>query len=200
MMIRKLQGGRDFGEFTVEELTHDLLSGFAARAIRKKARQLARGRNQEEEREDLRQKFQLHLFQQFKKFRPERAHWNVYAKTLIERHAATLAKNTKAGKRRVERGLVSLDAPVEDRKSRGSLGDCVSSERRAARLGVYPSSHIEEVDARLDAETLTGKLGSEGSEIFERVKESSVSAAGRDLNIPRTTLRRKIAQHRKNLG
>lgn len=73
------------------DLAQWVTCGFAAQAIGHKARQLA-GRNgfSLSDRDDLEQELRLHLLRRLGSFDPQVAHWNVFVRTLLERHAATL--------------------------------------------------------------------------------------------------------------
>ena len=77
-------------------LADHVISGFADRAIRYEARQLA-GRHgfSLSEREDLEQEFRLHVLRRLASFDPHVAHWNVFVRTLLERHAATLVEQRR---------------------------------------------------------------------------------------------------------
>ena len=150
------------------DLQHLVTCGFAARAIRYKARQLA-GRHgfSRSEREDIEQELRLDLLRRLSKFNPAIAPWNVFVRTLVERQTATL---------------------VAQRRTRiWTTDDAVLLiESRAVPL-----------DTVLDTKTVLAQLPRRARALCERLKQHTVAEVARQLSIPRSTLRGDIARVRE---
>jgi RNA polymerase sigma-70 factor, ECF subfamily len=149
------------------EIQHLLLSGFAARAVRQKARQLVRQREfAESEREDLEQELRLHLFSRQSKFDPTIAHWNVFVRTLVERHVATLVKQRRAKTRNSQR--------LTDREDR----------RRIL------------TDLVLDTAAILSQMPRHDQKLCQRLQQDSATEVARQLGISPNTLRYRISRLR----
>lgn len=144
-------------------------SGFAARAIRQKARQLA-GRSgfSISEQDDIEQELRLHLFRRLPKFNPQVAHWNVFVRTLVERHTATLATQRLKAKRALQR--------VEPR---AEAQEC-------------------NVDLAIDTEMILATLPERTRNLCERLKKDSVAQVADQLGMPRSTLRDALGRLQKH--
>jgi RNA polymerase sigma-70 factor (ECF subfamily) len=145
-----------------------VISGFADRAIRYKARQLA-GRHgfSLSEREDLEQEFRLLLLRRLASFDPHVAHWNVFVRTLLERHAATL---------------------IEQRRVRAQAQEAVEA----------PAEFYEApLDLVIDTEEILARLPDHDRTLCEKLKIDPVAEVARQLNMPRSTLRDALARLRE---
>lgn len=148
-------------------LEHLVTSGFAARAIGQKARQLAGQRGFSlSEREDIEQELRLHLLRRLAKFDPQVAPWNVFVRTLVERHAATL---------------------VMRRRSQLRLADRCPPPSHSAEV---------DIDAALDTAMLLADLPCRAREICERLKNDTIAEVARQMGLPRSTLRGEITRLR----
>lgn len=94
---------------------------FAARLIRRKARELSRhtGFNPSD-REDIEQDLLLVLLKRSRRFNPRIAHYNAFVTTVVERYAATLIGHRTADMRAPRQNGVSLNETVDDKD-----GHCV---------------------------------------------------------------------------
>ncbi len=154
---------------TESNLQELVTCGFAARAVRQKAKQLA-GRSgfSFSEQEDIEQELRLHLLRRLSSFDPEIAHWNVFVRTLVERHTATLIAERR----------------TKIRTTDGALDLAESRE-----------SHVDQV---LDTDAILAQLPREARKLCERLKRDSVSEVARQMGVPRSTLRDGIAQLREH--
>ena len=154
---------------SVASLKHLVASGFAARAICQKARQLA-GRNgfSLSEREDIEQELRLHLLRRLAKFDPDIAHWNVFVRTVLERRSASLVAQRQTRIR--ASSAVDLCARPDDRR----------------------------IDMVIDTEAILAKLPRKTRELCERLKKDSVSEVARQVGLARTTLRDQVERLRKH--
>jgi RNA polymerase sigma-70 factor, ECF subfamily len=150
------------------DLPHLVTCGFAARAIRYKARQLA-GRHgfSRSEREDIEQELRLDLLRRLAKFNPDIAPWNAFVRTLVDRHAATLI----AQRRRRIRATDDTESLIESR-------------------------HVS-LDTVLDTKTVLAQLPRRARALCERLKQHTVAEVARQLRVPRSTLRGDIARVRE---
>jgi RNA polymerase sigma-70 factor, ECF subfamily len=154
---------------TAVNLEQWVTSGFAARAIRQKAKQLA-GRSgfSLSEQEDIEQELRLHLLRRLSKFDPHVAPWNVFVRTLVERHTATLVAQRRTRIRATD-----------------NVQPCVASQEAS-------------LDIVLDTETVLAELPCRARELCERLKNDTVAEVARQMGVPRSTLRDDIARLRKH--
>lgn len=147
------------------DLERLLTTGFAARAIRQKASQLvARAGFSPSDQEDLEQELRLHLLCRLSKFDPDVAHWNVFVRTLVERHAATLVTQRRVRIRAVSEDLHQV------------------------------ATSTPHVDLTLDMADIVARLSPCDRELCQQLKRQSVAAVARQKGIARSTLRDEIGR------
>ena len=120
------------------------LDAFAARLIRRKARQLVgRAGFTRSDRDDIEQELALKLLKQLSAFDPGEAHWHVFVTTVVERYAASLLRDKRAEKRD-HRRATSLHVLIETGDNGPvELAETVGRREQDARLGRDPRSDEE---------------------------------------------------------
>lgn len=180
------------------DLEQELTSGFAAKLIRQKARQLVglAGLTASDQ-DDLRQELAMAVLESVSQFDPEIAHWNVYATAVIERKVATILKERRADKRDYCRIQVSLSIQVTDSDGQlVQLAQQIGHEHQGRVTGHTEPDTAEKIERQIDVADLLASLPEDLREICERLKTSSVAHVARELGIPRRTLRRRMEQIR----
>jgi RNA polymerase sigma-70 factor (ECF subfamily) len=179
------------------DLAHEFTCGFAARCVRRKSRQLVgRAGLTASDREDVEQELRTRLLESVSTYDGEKAHWNVFVTTVIERQAAKLLRDLRAEKRD-HRRISSLSQPVEvEGDGCVELGEVIGQEHLDARRLQQSLSDLEYLELKTDVGTVLADLPEELRDICERLKEQSMSEVARELDMPRTTLQRYIARIR----
>ena len=73
------------------DLTQELTTGFAARLIRRKAKQIVgKAYLTPSDRPEVEHILTMRLLERLSKFDPEKAHWNAFVTVVIEKHVATV--------------------------------------------------------------------------------------------------------------
>jgi RNA polymerase sigma factor (sigma-70 family) len=175
------------------------LDDFAARLIRRKARQLVGMAGfTSSDRDDIEQELVLKLLKHRPAFDPAQSHWYAFVTTVVERHAATLLRNRRV-ERREHRRAVSLHVIVEDPVNGPSeLGDTVSRREQDNRLSRSSRSDLDLAELCHDVAAVLAGLPPLWREACERLKHDSVSQVARDLGIPRTTLSSLVGRLRRH--
>lgn len=180
------------------DLGHELTQGFAAVYIRHKAKQIARLAGfSKSDVEDVQQQLVQRVLENLAAFDPAQGHFNVFAKTVVERYTANILRDARAEKRDC-RQTCSLSTIVdEDECGPVELGETIGQHELDARLGIATRAPHEACDLATDvADVLTG-LPPELRDLCQRLQHASVSDVARDLNVPRTTLYESIRKLRK---
>lgn len=182
------------------DLSHELSSGFAVRCIRRKAKQLVgRAGLTNSDRDDLEQDLTVKLLEAFSKFDPDIADWKAFVKTVVERHAANLLREQRAEKRSASRQS-SLHTIV-DHDEFGiptTLGDSFTEHEHDARTGADSRGDIDLLELREDVATVIASLPEDLREICDRLKHDGARQVARDLNMPQTTICRRIETIREH--
>jgi RNA polymerase sigma factor (sigma-70 family) len=185
MKLENSQSSEEHGSETCLEQCE----GLVADLIRRKAWQLVKsGAFTQSDREDIEQNLRLKLLKSQSSYDPEEGPWIALARTVVERHAATLLRDRLATKRGHHQ-TISLQRHVKDPDG-GSieLGNTLLSEQQEKRRGYVSRSHLDSWQLIHDIAEVFRNLPPDQRELAEQLKTKSISQAARDLNVPRTTL------------
>ncbi len=177
------------------------LSNYAMALIRRKAKQLARKRGFTiNDAEDIEQWLAVKLLKHLAAFDPEQGHPNVFVKTVVERYAANLLRNSRAEKR--DRHRVCSLSMIVDYDDNGpiELEETIGQRELDSRLGRESRDPHEASDLAMDVADVLAGLPPELRDLCERLKHASVSDVARDLGVPRTTLYESIRKLRKHFA
>lgn len=171
---------------------------FSTSVVRRAARRMiGRAGFQSHDRDDIEQELWLKLLRHAESFDPKRAHWHVFVTTVVNRCAANLLRDQRALKRDRDRldslhGKVKApgEAPVE-------LGDCLDTTERNRHRGQAPRDQLEQESLAVDVTSLLEKLNDDDRDLAERLRETSISQAARELGVPRTTLNDAVRRLRQ---
>jgi RNA polymerase sigma-70 factor (ECF subfamily) len=174
------------------------LDAFAANLIRCKARQLVgKAGFTRSDQEDIEQELTLRLLRRASAFDPGQAHWNVFVTTVVERCAASLLRDRRAEKRD-HRRTTSLHQPLEiDDEGQVEVAAVIGQDGHDRRLGRVSRADREHKELEIDLSAVLGRLPQDQRDLAERLKLASVSQVARDLNLPRTTLLRRMERLRR---
>lgn len=181
------------------DLQQELTKGFAAKLIRRKAKQLVGLAGfTRSDREDLEQEMKLRIWQRFEQFDPQKAHWNAFVTTIVERHVATILEKARRIKRREGEVLTSLNEWVVDSDGHlDQLGDTLGSELKEALTGRWGDTSKNLIDLEVDITELTAGLPGDLRELCELLKIHTVKDAARKMGIPRTTASSMVSRLRQ---
>lgn len=174
----------------------DCFDEFTARFIRSKVSKLiGRAGFTESDRPDLLQDFALDLLQRREKFDPATANWEAFVVVVCENCYATILEHRQAGMRSPDSEDGSLNRPVTDAEgNRTEFGATISDAEQARRTGQDRRSHEEAFDLVHDVAHVLERLPAQVRELFERLKQDSISQVARDRGISRKTVYRRIAR------
>ncbi|MEW4530624.1 sigma-70 family RNA polymerase sigma factor [Maioricimonas sp. JC845] len=180
------------------DIDHELTDGFAARLIRRKAKQLAaRAGFTKADRPDLEQEMTLRVWQRLDQFDPSKAHWNAFMTTIVERHAATLLQRARRTKRFEETPHVSLSELVEDSESGLiELTHTIVPQDKESLTGRYVDTAENQTTLRLEVDEVIESLPDDLRELCELLKFHGVSDAARAMEIPRPTVSSMVTRLR----
>lgn len=181
------------------DIDHELTEGFAAKLIRIKAKQVCRRVGfRTFDRQELEQELRLRLWKQFDKFDPEKAHWNVFATTVIERHVATILERERRIKRRKGARLLSLTDLVEDFDGElTELANTIGPEDREGLTGRYVDTAENQTDLKVDVADVVCDLPDDLRELCELLKTYNIQEAAERLGLPRTTVSARVKRLRE---
>lgn len=181
-------------------LEQELHTGFAAHAIRKKARQLVgHGRLRTDDIEDLEMDLTTALIELFPQFDPKIRCWEVFVTMVVERTAAKLVSTRRSIKRAHRYHVVSLASLVEDEDGvRVPLSTQIGDAHCLALQGVEKLTFEEQIDLSADLADAIRTLPREQREICELLTTNSISQTAKILGISRTYLREKIYMIREH--
>lgn len=182
-----------------ENFEAEFSSGFTARYVRGKARQL-RGLTSlgEADRFDLEQEMLMEVWTAAPTFDPETGDWPSFVATIVERKAAHILIHRRAEKRATEQDLTSLDIPIKD--SDGivvPLGTQMLPEHQNALTGVGERDLFEQIDGKLDLEKILESLPPEDVQLLRELTEKSQAKVAAARGISRRTLRGRLEQIRE---
>ena len=180
------------------DMSHELTQGFAATVIRAKAYQIARrGSFTASDIPDLEQDMKLRLWTRLSQFDPEKAPWEVFVVTIVERHAATIIQMEQRQKRHNKEPirLLSEKVPLSDGESTW-LAHTLTNEAQEATRGRYVENEYVLVDLRLDLAELIARLPKKLQKFCHILKTHNLREATRKLRISKTTACEWLAQIR----
>lgn len=180
------------------DVEHELTGGFAARLIRRKAKQLVgRAGFTQADRPDLEQEMTLRVWQALPKFDPAKAHWNAFVTTIVERHVATILQRARRVKRLEGAIPVSLSEQVEDCEDVPfELGATLEARHQELLTGRYVETAENLSDLKLDLEEVVAGLSQDLRRLCELLKSHNVTEAARRMGIPRTTASSMVSRLR----
>lgn len=169
------------------DIDHELTRGFAARLIRTKAKQLVgKAGFTRSDVPDLEQEMKVRIWTRFSQFDAEKAHWNAFVTTVVERHVATILEAARRSKR--DGATVSLSELVEDDDHElVELADIIGPEDRESLTGRFVDTDENLADLRMEVADFLESLPGDLRRLCELLKTHSVAGAARRLKIPRTT-------------
>jgi len=181
------------------DIEQELTKGFAAKLIRRKAKQLlGRAGFTRSDRPDLEQEMKLRVWQRFAQFDSRKAHWNAFVTTVVERHVATILQTARRIKRLEGETLTSLSELVEDCDNElAELDDTISPEHKEPLTGRYVATSGELCDLKLDVAEVMANLPDDLRELCELLKFHNVKDAAREMGIPRTTASSMVSRLRQ---
>ncbi len=176
----------------INQLPTDVQS-FAARLIRRKARQLATHDNiTPSDRDDIAQDLWLHLVENLPKFDPDKGNIFAFIVTVVERETAAIWRKYRAEKRDTCR-CSSLNQSVRAHDgTRVELASTITEDAPHPRLGQRGRHFEHAVDIAHDVTATLAQLPPDLRDLCERLKTQSISEIARDTGIPRTTLNSRI--------
>jgi RNA polymerase sigma factor (sigma-70 family) len=166
--------------------------------IRHKARSLeARYGPAYIDRQDLEQDLRLALLRAQPKLDPSRGAPGAFARSVIERQAASLARHHAAQKRN-GRGVLSLnvDVPVQD-EGRVELAATISDREQQRRLGTRKLGDFEHSELAHDLDVVLQRIPHEDRELIRALKWRTVADIARATGAPRTTIQSRIQKYRE---
>jgi RNA polymerase sigma-70 factor (ECF subfamily) len=168
------------------DVRQDVIDGYAARHIRRRAWQLARKVGYTlSDLEDIEQELKQHLLQRLDQFDPAKSRWRTFVVLVVDRRVVHLIDRALAGCRFPK--AISLQSRVDESERKGiELGDTLS--KRHDRRRSSTSDEIERLQLRLDLDTVVSKLSRTDRDICQELSMASLSESARRLNVPRTTL------------
>lgn len=177
----------------------DVVEGFAARYIARRARQLVRRSGcSESDREDIEQELKGHLLERLPRFDPQRGNWTTFVVLVISCRIANWREHWRASCRYPP--AVSLNAPAnceEMPAERQAFLPTTVDRRRPECLDEKSS-----LEMRLDVEAVLDKLDPHDRRTCRELSRRSLTQSAEMLGVPRTTLgdqcRRWRQQFRKD--
>jgi RNA polymerase sigma factor (sigma-70 family) len=170
-----------------EACDDDQFGKFTMRLIRRKARRLARCPGFTiSDRGDIEQELLLKVWEAAGRFDPRRSHAHAFVATVVERAAATLARDRKAVKRGNHLTRCSLGARTCSEDEPGLVAETVPSHLASLptyEMDVALTNHLVEVLCRLPDEL---------RELAEHLGEGSKRPIARTLGISRCVLKQRI--------
>ena len=181
------------------DIDHELTKGFAAKLIRRKAKQVAgRAGFSTADREDLEQEMKLRVWQRLPQFDPSKAHWNAFVTTIVERHVATILQGARRTRRFEDNAHVSLSELVEDDgRELVELGEMIAPQHKEHLTGRYVETAQNLSDLKLDLEDVIAGLPDDLRRLCELLKFHNVKDAAREMGIPRTTASSMVSRLRE---
>lgn len=149
-----------------------------------------------QDRESLTQELTTKLLHSLASFDESKAHRNVFVTTVVERDVAKIVRHQRAEKRDYRR-ISSLNAMVPfGSEGYVELGATIGTDAYDARRRQDTRSPEEHAELVQDVADLLSSLPAELRELSERLKEKSLAQIARDMDVPRSTLRARLAELR----
>lgn len=172
-----------------EPNSRPLIDDFAARLIRRKARQLVgQAGFTRSDMDDIEQELVLKLLKHRSAYDPAQSHWHAFVTTVVERHTATILRNKRMEKRDHTR-VCSLSIIVDDPiNGPYELAQTIGRSELDRRLGLATRLDHDLAQLIQDLATVLADLPPAWREACERLKNDSISKVARDMGLPRSTL------------
>jgi RNA polymerase sigma factor (sigma-70 family) len=167
--------------------------------IRKKARRLTgSARLSPEDIEDLTQDFRAELLRKLSAYDPCKRPMAAFIRMLLGRFFAKWLRHRFADRRNPRR-VVSLNMLIRNDEGLWiELGKTIAQGMHNKRHGRRVRSDQEHADLRNDVDGVMQGLAHELRAVADQLMDKSVTAAARELGIPRTTLHERVRQLRQN--
>jgi len=181
------------------DFDREITDGFAARYIRRKARQLVgRAGLTADDCPDLEQEMALLLFRRLSQFNPQRAHWYAFVVTVIERYAATILESRRTRKRRHTLPVASLSSSAAGSDGKKSeLSALVEPRHCSARTGQYPRDTLGCVELQVDVATVIASLPAEDRWLCWRLQLETVAEMAEQVRISRQAIYSRLHRLRR---
>ncbi len=180
-------------------LEKDLLEGFAARHIARRARQLiGKARLTLSDIDDIEQHLRLELWKRMDRFDPDRSPWEAFVTAIVDRCVATFLKKRRAQKQQESHPMAYLSAPVpgEDHELT-ELGRMVRPDQQDFLVPRSLNDHQEGRCCEQDVAAVIAALPPELKTICELLPTMSQAKIGRTLQLPHSTVRDRIRRIRE---
>lgn len=174
---------------------------FTHRLIKRKANRLRVNAGfTHEDSEDLKQNLYIHVLENMASFDANRAPRDAYITTLVSRFVANVLRDRRAAKRD-SRSVGSLNVMVANGEAGPiELAQIISFDINESRHRQYRRSEEDLMSLQMDLSSILVNLPAESLSIIRLLKTMSTSEAARKLNVPRTTLRKKIGLIRQRFA
>jgi len=179
---------------------HELTQGFAARYIRRKARELARQPGfKGTEKDDLRQQLYLRILERLPQFDPSQGCFNAFVK-LIVRQFATDCRRHMSAQMRDRRSDVSLSSLVAGEEGPVELAQTIGRRELNARLHRDEQDTEATSDLAQDLAAFLASLPPRLCTIAERLKDASPTQIASELGVHFTTVYRDMRRMREQFA
>ena len=170
---------------------HDVLTKYAHKLIRKKARQLSRRSDfARTDEDDIAQELTMHLLTRSTRFDPNRAAVNTFAAAIIESGIGLLLRKRSRKFRKPE--CLEIESLSETVEGPGGtpvpLETLISIEDVERRTRNFPPSDVEVLDAQQAFDHAFGKLPKHLQRLCTELMSFSPERAARNLGISRRQL------------
>ena len=174
------------------------LGRFEYGIIHRKVRQLI-GRNgfTRQDRKPLEQELIAMLLHSLPAFDPAKSHRNVFVTTVVERSVAKILRHKRAEKRD-DRCVGSLNVMVNVGGEPRMLASTIGQEEYDARRGRESRSDREISELKCDIADVIRRLPKDLRFLAEQLKEKSLAQIAREIDVPRSTLRVRLAELRNH--
>lgn len=173
------------------DLDHELTAGFAARFIRRKARQLmGLAALRDADRPDLEQSLLLAVWRAAPHFDPAAGDWESFVATVVERHAAQIVIRRRRAKHRLDGTVHSLDVLVKDADGVDvPLATQIGPQHREGLTGRYAPSEAERFEAKHDVAVMLDAAPPRTRQLCEQLQFQSEREVAEANQIERRTVR-----------
>ena len=172
------------------------LGRFEFGIIHRKVRQLIGGSGfTRQDRKPLEQELIAMLLHSLPAFDPTKSHRNVFVTTVVERSVAKILRPKRAEKRD-DRCVGSLNVMVNAGGEMRMLASTIGNKEYDARRGVVSRSDEATSELASDIADVICRLPEDLRFLAEQLKEKSLAQIAREIGVPRTTLRERLAELR----
>ncbi len=159
------------------DLNEELTTGFAARFIRRKAKQLVgRSRFTASDRPELEQDLRITLLERMPKFKPQVRHWHVFVTMVIESPRRHDPRVARARKCEHSQNILSLSTRVIGEDGEWTeLGRTVGPEHLERVTGRVMLRDQDQTELEQDLESLLPQLPDDLRDLCARLKTDSLT-------------------------